>query len=62
MEAFKLIKKKRELFQEFIAPSLESSTALPLQFPVSWCWNVGPTSLSAVPEEQLEPQKRVLEG
>ena len=51
--SFALIKKKRELFRDSSALSQLSSTALPLQFPIAQCGNVGPTSLSAVLENSL---------
>ena len=45
------IKKKRELFQGLVALSQASLAALPLQFPILWRRNVGPTALLAIPVE-----------
>ena len=45
----KLIKKKRELFQGIATLSQASLAVLPLQFPIIWGRNVGPTTLSASP-------------
>ena len=45
-----LIKKKRKLFAGLPKVAQASLAALPLQFPIRWCGNVGPTALSATPE------------